>query len=181
MGENALIEPVLSKGELIELYAKIDTTQQHKEDLEMFKMGIANLDKYGKNKEFLQFSLPNTEKESINIRSFLGKTTLVDFWASWCGPCRVKHPEMIKLKKRFENKNFDIVSISIDDNKKSWIKAIEKDDLKWTNLIDIDKRVNDELEIPAIPFNYLLDKNGIVLGVNLSLEQIENELNKLSR
>ncbi|MFC7358303.1 TlpA family protein disulfide reductase [Jejudonia soesokkakensis] len=165
----------------MELYAKIDTTQQHKEDLEMFKMGIANLDKYGKSYPFLEFSLPNTENESISIKSFLGKTTLVDFWASWCGPCRIKHPEMIKLKKRLGNENFDIVSISIDDNRKSWIKAIEKDSLKWTNLIDIDKKINDELEIPAIPFNYLIDKNGIVLGVNLSLDQIENELNKASR
>lgn len=163
LGENALIEPVLSKRELIELYTKIDTTQQHKEDLEMFKMGIANLDKYGKNKQFLEFSLPNTEDKNIDIKSFLGKTTLVDFWASWCGPCRIKHPELIKLKKRFEDENFDIVSISIDDNNNNWIEAIEKDNLNWTNLIDIDKKINDQLEIPAIPYNYLIDQNGIVM------------------
>lgn len=181
LGENALIEPILSKRELIELYSKIDTSQQHKEDLEMFKMGIANLDKYGKNKQFLEFSLPNTEDKNIEIKSFLGKTTLIDFWASWCGPCRIKHPKMIMLKEKFEHTDFDIVSVSIDDNINSWIKAIEKDNLDWTNLIDIDKKINDELEIPAIPFNYLIDKKGIVLGVNLSLEQIENELNKANR
>ena len=181
LGENALIEPVLSKRELIELYAKLDTTLQHKEDLEMFKMGIANLDKYGKNKTFLEFSLPNTENEMITIKSFLGKTTLVDFWASWCGPCRVKHPKLIELKNKFKETDFDILSVSIDDNKQNWLTAVEKDKLKWTNLIDIDKKINDELEIPAIPFNYLIDKNGIVLGVNLSLEQIENELNKANR
>lgn len=181
LGENALIEPVLSKKELIDLYAKIDTTQQYKEDLEMFKMGIANLDKYGKNKQFLEFSLPNTEDKNINTKSFLGKTTLVDFWASWCGPCRIKHPKMIELKKKFDNKGFDIVSVSIDDEKDKWIKAIEKDNLTWTNLIDIEKKVNNELGIEAIPFNYLIDENGIVLGVNLSLEQIENELKKASR
>lgn len=173
LGENALIEPVLTKRELIELYSKIDTTQQNKDDLEMFKMGILNLDKYGINKPFLKFTLPNTEDKIIDINSFLGKITLVDFWASWCGPCRIKHPELIKLKKKFENENFDIVGVSIDDKKKNWLKAIEKDSLNWTNLIDKDKQVNDELGIQAIPFNYLIDENGIVLGVNLSIIEIE--------
>ncbi|WP_299397189.1 TlpA disulfide reductase family protein [uncultured Gelidibacter sp.] len=173
LGEIAAINPVLTKNELLELYAKIDTTQQDKDYLEMFEMGIKNLDNYGVNKPFLKFSLPNTKDNDINITSFLGKIILVDFWASWCGPCRIKHPDLIKLKKKFEDTNFDIVSVSIDDNKKSWIQAIEKDNLNWTNLIDIDKKVNDELGIPAIPFNYLIDENGIVLGVNLSIIEIE--------
>lgn len=178
LGENALIEIVLSKNELLELYAKIDTTQQNKDDLEMFKMGIANLDKYGITKPFLKFTLPNIKEQNVDITSFLGKITLVDFWASWCGPCRIKHPDLIKLKKKFEDKNFDIVSVSIDDNKKSWIQAIEKDNLNWTNLIDIDKQVNDELGIQAIPFNYLIDENGIVMGVNLSIVEIERIMNE---
>jgi len=181
LGENALIEPVLTKNELTELYSKIDTTHQNKDDLEMFKMGIAKLDKYGISKPFLKFNLPNTKDKNIDITSFLGKITLVDFWASWCGPCRIKHPELIKLKKKFEDVNFDIMSVSIDDNKEKWIKAIEKDNLTWANVIDIDKKVNNELGIEAIPFNYLINDNGIVIGVNLSLEQIENELNKASR
>ena len=88
---------------------------------------------------------------------------------------------MIELKKKFKDTDFDIVSISIDDNKNNWIKAIEKDNLDWTNLIDINKKINDELGIPGIPFNYLIDENGIIIGVNLSLEQIENELKKASR
>ena len=173
LGEIALINPVLSKNELFELYSKIDTTQQNKDDLEMFKMGIANLDEYGINKPFFKFTLPNTEDKDISITSFSGKITLVDFWASWCAPCRIKHPELIKLKSKFEQENFDIVSVSIDDNKLNWLKAVEKDNLTWTNLIDIDKKVNDELGIQAIPFNYLIDENGIVLGVNLSVIEIE--------
>jgi len=79
LGENALIEIVLSKNELLELYSKIDTTNQNKDDLEMFKMGIANLDNYGINKPFLKFTLPNTKDKDISITSFKGKVTLVDF------------------------------------------------------------------------------------------------------
>ncbi|WP_435262050.1 TlpA family protein disulfide reductase [Tenacibaculum sp. nBUS_03] len=116
------------------------------------------------------------------LHNFLGKTTLVDFWASWCTSCRIKHPELIKLKNKFDNKNFDIVSVSIDNNTKSWLQAIKKDTLNWTNLIDIDKKVNDELGIQAIPFNYLIDENGIVLGVNLSIVEIERLISeKVSR
>ncbi|TDU43494.1 thiol-disulfide isomerase/thioredoxin [Gelidibacter sediminis] len=173
LAENALIEPVLTKSELIEIYAKIDTTQQNKEDLEMFKMGIANLDEYGINKPFLKFTLPNSKGKNDDTTSFLGKTTLVDFWASWCRPCRIKHPDLIRLKKKFEKDNFDIVSVSIDDNKKNWIQAIAKDNLTWTNLIDFDKQVYNELGIQGIPFNYLIDENEIVLGINLSIIEIE--------
>jgi len=178
LGELALVQPVLTKNELVELYEKIDTTRQHKDDLVMFKMGIANLDKYGINKPFLKFTLPNTKDKDIDITSFSGKITLVDFWASWCGPCRIKHPELIKLKKKFEDENFDIVSISKDEKKKNWLQAVQKDNLTWTNLIDIDKKVNNELGIIGIPFNYLIDENGIVLGVNLSIKEIERIVSK---
>lgn len=182
LGELALINPVLSKKELNQLYAKIDTTTQNKEDLEMFKMGIAKFDKYRVGKPFLKFKLPNTDDKKIDITSYLGKITLVDFWASWCGPCRAKHPDLIKLKNKFKNANFDILSISIDNNKENWLKAIEKDNLFWTNLLDLEKEVNNKLGIQGIPFNYLIDEKGFVLGINLPIEQIERILKgKVSR
>lgn len=173
LGELALINPILSKSELAHLYSKLDTTEQNKYDLEMFKSGIANLDKYGINKPFFKFKLPNAKDKEIDITTFLGKTTLIDFWASWCKPCREKHPDLIKLNKKFEKDNFHIVSISIDDKKDNWLKAVEKDNLNWTNLIDLEKEVSNELGIQAIPFNYLIDDKGSVLGVNLSIVEIE--------
>ncbi|WP_417236629.1 redoxin family protein [Bizionia paragorgiae] len=178
LAENAYISPVLTKNELLELYALLDTNQQNKLELDLFKMGIANLDKYGVNKPFLEFTLPNTKDNNTDITSFLGKITLVDFWASWCRPCRIKHPELINLKKKFEAENFDIVSVSIDSNKKNWLQAIEKDHLNWTNLIDTDKQVTNELGIQGIPFNYLIDEEGFVLGVNLPIEHIEKIVNE---
>lgn len=178
LGELALVQPILTKNELVELFKKIDTTQQNKDDLKMFKMGIVNLNKYGINKPFFEFTLPNTKDKNIDITTFLGKIILVDFWASWCTPCRIKHPELIKLKSKFEEKNFDIISISIDDNKKNWLQAVKKDNITWTNLIDIDKKVNNELKIPAIPFNYLIDENGFILGINLSIKEIEKIINE---
>jgi len=178
LGELALINPVLSKNELNQLYAKIDTLSQNKQDLEMYKMGISNLDKYKVGKPFLKFKLPNTQDKEVDITSYLGKITLVDFWASWCGPCRAKHPDLIKLKETFKNKKFDILSVSSDESKENWIRAIGKDKLTWTNVWDQNKKINNELEIQGIPFNYLIDEKGFVLGINLTIEQIERILNE---
>ncbi len=173
LADLATVNPVLSNEELTHLYAKLDTTMQNTEDLQMFKDGISKLAEYGVGKSFLKFKLPDLENKEIDIESYLGKIILIDFWASWCAPCRAKHPDLIKLKNRIKNDRFDIVSISVDDSKEKWINAVKKDNLFWTNLIDIEMRVNNELGILAIPANYLIDGNGIVLGVNLSIEQIE--------
>jgi peroxiredoxin len=172
LSDLALTQSILSRSQLIELYALIDTTQQNAEDIRMFKQGIANLNKYDINKPFAKFSLTNPSEEEISIESFLGKIVLIDFWASWCAPCRAKHPELIKLNNRFKHDNFAIVSISIDDSKTSWLNAIEKDSLTWTNLFDAKKEVSKDLGISVIPFNYLISKDGNILGINLSTEQI---------
>ncbi len=177
LGDLAVMNPILTRNEFNNLYSLIDTTQQNKEDLKMFKTGIANLGTYSVGKPFLKFKLPSTNEKEIDIESYLGKITLVDFWASWCGPCRAKHPELIELKNKIKNKNFDILSISIDDNKSSWLKAIEKDKLPWINLLDINKKVSSKLGIVAIPYNYLIDENGNIIGSNLSIEKVEELLN----
>jgi thiol-disulfide isomerase/thioredoxin len=176
LGELALINPILSKNELLELYKKLDTTHQNSEDLEMFTMGIANLEDYGLTKPFPEVTLPNLNGQDIELTSYHGNILLVDFWASWCAPCREKHPDLIKLKSEFENSEFEIVSVSIDDDKTKWLQAVEKDQLDWLNLIDLDKQLHDKLGISAIPFNYLLDKKGVILGVNLSLVEIRRKL-----
>lgn len=176
LAELASITPVLSRNELIRLYSKIDTTQQNTDDIEMFNRGIEQLDEFGIGKPFLKFQLPDKNGNKTDIHSYLGKVTLVDFWASWCKPCREKHPDLIKLRKQYQKTNFDILSISIDHNKDLWTRAIRNDNLTWTNLVDSKKEVYNKLEIQAIPFNYLIDEKGTIIGINLSIEQIERAL-----
>lgn len=172
LAELASITPVLSRNELVRLYAKIDTTKQNSDDVEMFNRGIEQLDEFGIGKPFLKFQLPDKNGNTTDIHSYLGKVTLVDFWASWCKPCREKHPDLIRLRQQFQKINFDILSISIDENKDLWTRAIRNDNLTWTNLVDSKKEVYSKLEIQAIPFNYLLDEKGTIIGINLSIEQI---------
>lgn len=173
LGELALIEPVLKHEQVYELYSIIDTTTQNKGDLYMIKRGLDNLNKFGVGKSFPKLILPNINSKQINIKSYLGKITLVDFWASWCMPCRQKHPELIKLKKKYASVDFEILSVSQDEDLEDWTKAIKRDSLNWENVIDSDKRMSIELGIHSLPFNYLINEEGIVLGINLSIEGIE--------
>ncbi|GLB49119.1 TlpA disulfide reductase family protein [Neptunitalea lumnitzerae] len=169
----SFLNPVLTKQQLLKLYAKLDTTKQSNNDLYVFKRGIANLDKFSRGKSFLEFALPNTQNDTIAITYNHGKITLVDFWASYCVPCRKANPKYVALKERVQNPNFDIVSISIDEDTKLWKEAIKKDKLTWTNLLDSQKTIYNQLGAIGIPYTYVLDENGTILSINPSIDEIE--------
>jgi len=167
----------LTKDKLNQLYPLIDITQQDEQELELLKKALDKIDNYAIGNPFYKFKLPDINGKQIVLESYIGKITLIDFWASWCGPCRANHPDLIELNKKFKNKNFNIISISQDENKKSWLEAVKNDNLSWTNLIDQNKEIINELGIEAIPFNFLLDEKNNILGINLTIEQIEKILN----
>jgi len=176
LAELAMVNPILNKKELSTLYAHLDVTKQTDQNLRLFKKGIDRLGTYAVGKPFVDFELPDQNGAMVNIRKFNGKFVLIDFWASWCGPCRKKSPELIELKQQFAAGNFEIIGISIDKNKKQWNAAIAKDKLDWVNLLDQDQKIENSLGIENIPFNYLIDEKGIIIGVNLSSTEIINIL-----
>ncbi|MEN8121362.1 MAG: TlpA disulfide reductase family protein [Bacteroidota bacterium] len=129
------------------------------------------------------FELPSQNGEMLRLSSFEGKYVLLDFWASWCAPCRVANRELLELYDSFKDKNFEIVAISIDEDKSAWLKAIEKDGSKWTHLSDL-KGWNTETAktygVRAVPQNFLLDTNGIILRKNMSTVDLASLLEKVS-
>lgn len=158
-----------------ELFQMIDTTGQDVEEIEMIKMGLSGL-KYSRGKSIYDFQLPDINNQLISTREYRGNTLLIDFWASWCAPCREKHPKLIDLYNNNLENSFKILSVSTDKDVDDWNNAIKKDKLPWSNVIDINDEIAKVYGIVAVPFNYLIDSKGKILGVNLSLEEIKEIL-----
>jgi len=120
----------------------------------------------------IDFSQPDTTGKLVSLSSFRGKYVLVDFWASWCGPCRSENPNVVENYKNFSNKNFTILSVSLDrpGQKDKWLQAINKDNLTWTHVSDLqfwDNAAAKLYHIQAIPQNILVDPNGKIVAKNL--------------
>lgn len=104
---------------------------------------------------------------------------LIDFWASWCGPCREENPAVVKAYKTYHSKGFDILSVSLDDNKAKWLEAIKKDHLSWTHVSDLQGWQNSvaiQYGIAGVPMNFLVDKEGRIVAKGLRGEDLEKKL-----
>lgn len=127
------------------------------------------------------FSQPDTTGQAVMLSSFKGKYILVDFWASWCGPCRKENPNMLEAYHKYKNRNFEIVAVSLDENRRQWIAAVKEDQLPWKQLSDL-KRENAAGKlygVTSIPTNYLIDPTGKIVALNLRGENLDKKLQEL--
>jgi peroxiredoxin len=134
----------------------------------------------------INFTQNNTEGIPVSLSSLKGKYVLIDFWASWCGPCRKESPHLVKAYNKFKSRNFEIIAISLDDNKEKWLKAIKDDGLSWIHVSDLKQSKNAvgnavgmEYGIRHIPTNLLLNPNGIIIAKNLRGEALEKKLDEI--
>lgn len=128
------------------------------------------------------FKQNDVNGKPVSLSSFRGKYVLIDFWASWCGPCRKENPNVVKAYNQFHSKGFDIVGVSLDEEKHDWIGAVKKDKLTWTQVSDLkgwESQVARLYNVTAIPTNFLINGNGKILASNLRGNDLENKLQEL--
>jgi peroxiredoxin len=130
------------------------------------------------------FEQADTLGHPVRLSSFRGKYVLLDFWASWCGPCRQENPNIVKVYNQYKNKNFTIIGISLDkrENAFAWMNAIRKDHLTWTQLSDLkfwNNAVAQLYFVQSIPKNFLIDPSGKIIAQDLRGDDLESELAKV--
>jgi len=130
-----------------------------------------------------EITMKNPDGKILKLSDLRGKVVLIDFWASWCGPCRQENPNVVRLFKKYQNKGFTVFSVSLDEDINAWKSAIQKDGLIWPNHVSDLKGWQTSLVstygFDAIPFTVLLNKDGKVIGTNLRGEQLEQKLEEL--
>ena len=129
-----------------------------------------------------EFSIPDTGGKILSLSSLRGKYVLIDFWASWCGPCRGENPNLVKAFGQYKTKNFTVLGVSFDDKKDDWLKAIIKDGLTWPQVCDLQGMQDNMAKlyaVKAIPKTFLIDPEGKIIAVGLRGDEVENKLAEL--
>jgi thiol-disulfide isomerase/thioredoxin len=159
-----------------DLHRQVEELRQKK------KMEAMSAARFGIGKEAPEIALPSPSGDTIVLSSLRGKIVLLDFWASWCAPCRSENPNLVKIYKKYRDKGFEIYQVSLDRTKTAWLKGIEDDKLDWIHVSDLqywNSIVVPVYNIQGIPMNYLLDREGRILDQNLRGEQLSQKLEEI--
>lgn len=125
------------------------------------------------------FTMNDSLGNQISLSSKFGNYLLVDFWAAWCGPCRVENPNVVLAYQKYHEKGFDVFGVSLDDDRNEWIQATQDDQLTWTHVSDLKGWGNEAAKlygVNAIPGNFLLDIDGIIIARNIRGQELQDKL-----
>jgi len=144
------------------------------------QLALAKINPIGS--QVANFSQEDTSGRPVKISSFRGKYVLIDFWASWCRPCRAENPNVVAAFNKYHDKNFTVLGVSLDQAKPAWMSAIHMDGLTWTHISDLKgwgNQVASLFHVVSIPQNLLIDPNGKIIAKNLRGEALDNKLEEI--
>lgn len=130
----------------------------------------------------LDFTVADLKGDSIKLSSLKGKVLILDFWASWCGPCRYSNKHLVKLYSKYKDRGLEILSVSLDEETKDWKKAVTKDKITWMQGIDKggwDALAAIKWQVDALPSSFLVNKDGDVVAINLEKDELEKKIKEL--
>lgn len=130
----------------------------------------------------MDFSQTDAKNNLVKLSDFHGKIVLLEFWGSWCGPCRESNPELVKIYNEFKNRGFEILGVGAETSRDVWLKAIEKDKLTWTNITDLKGDKNTVALMYGVsyyPTNFLIDKKGNIIARDLQGDKLRKMLKQI--
>ncbi|MES2730130.1 MAG: TlpA disulfide reductase family protein [Bacteroidota bacterium] len=133
-------------------------------------------------KQAPEITLNNVDGKQVSLSSLRGKYVLIDFWASWCSPCRQENPNVVRMYNKFKGKDFEILGVSLDQDKAKWLAAIEKDKLTWMHVSDLkgwQSAGGQAYQVQSIPATFLIDKTGKIIAKNLRGEELERKMEEV--
>ena len=174
---------IIDAGKAEPLYNKLTAAAKKTPSAIEFKKALETAKKTSIGRLAMNFTQNDTLDQPVSLASFRGKYVLIDFWASWCGPCRAENPNVVKTFQKYSPQNFTVLGVSLDrpGQKDKWLKAIHDDQLTWTQVSDLKFWDNDVAKlygVQSIPQNFLLDPEGKIIGKDLRGEALDAALNK---
>ena len=171
--------PQTTPAELEEVIALLDKSTLNTKFGQMANQRLKQLLGTTVGHEAIDFTQNSPDGKPIKLSDYKGKVVLVDFWASWCGPCRAENPNVVAAYNKYKDKGFTVLGVSFDQNKEAWLKAVEKDQLTWNHVSDLKgwgNEVGRIYSITSIPQNLLIDKDGKILAKNLRGAELDMKL-----